>query len=219
MKEKLSPMLSCEGLEVSRGGKTLFSGLGFTVLEQATLLVLGANGSGKSSLLRALALLMPHDVGRIDWLGAPVTSPQDYENELLYIGHKDCLKLQDTVHDNIAFWAKLSGAPMLIDAAIEFWGLAPYLQLPCEQLSAGWKKRVSLARLLTMPAHLWLLDEPATHLDDEGVHLLGGLIESRTRQDGAVIMTTHHMPQGLLSNENNVSALHLADFVPVMEAA
>lgn len=201
-----TPLLTCEGLACIRQGRRLFSHLGVSVLEGGVLLVRGRNGSGKSTLLRCFAGLMESEgrVGR--------------SANFLYLGHKDAVKMESTVADNLRFWAEINGETMLLSAAIDYFGLEPFLDVPCHMLSAGWRKRVALARLLTHPAPLWLLDEPYTHLDEEAVRLLGGLVETRVRKKGAVVMAVHHLPPDALGEVRHVSVLNVEDFcVPVRE--
>ena len=197
-----SVLISCEGIACSRMGRTLFGSLGVSLMKGGVLLVVGRNGSGKSSLLRALAGLLPAQ-GRI-------FRPEHF----LYLGHHDAVKEEVTVEATLRFWAALGGEEMLLPAAIEYFGLAPYLEMSCARLSAGWKKRVALARLLTNPAPLWLLDEPYTHLDDEAVRLLGNLVESRARKSGAVIIAAHHLPPGALGRLEFAGVLNIEDFMP-----
>lgn len=200
-----TPLLTCTGLACRRQGRMLFSSLGFSLLEGGVLLVVGRNGCGKTTLLRRLAGLSEGE--------GEVTRPE----RLLYIGHKDAVKGEATVEANLRFWAELAGEEMLLPAAIHYFGLEFYLDVPCNQLSAGWRKRVALARLLTNPAELWLLDEPYTHLDDEASRLLGGLIESRVRKGGAVVMAAHHLPPGALGGLQHCPVLRVEDFAGMTE--
>lgn len=212
MAEKpLKPILSCEGVTYSREGRVLFERLGFSLLEGGVLLLVGRNGCGKTTLLKRLAGLLTSE-GEVRFKDAAIAQGADYAGQALYLGHRDAVKPEATVYDNLAFWAELAGEPMLLPAALHYFGLEAYLDVPCAQLSAGWKKRVALARLLVQPAALWLLDEPYTHLDDESVHLLGGLIESRTRKGGAVIIAAHHLPPGALGGVQHASVLRVEDF-------
>ncbi len=176
------------------------------------MILTGRNGSGKTTLLKYIAGI-GEGTGNISLMGTPIACGRDYEGHALYLGHRDAVKLQATVQDNLTFWANLYGEPMLIPAAIQYFGLDIYLDAPCYQLSAGWRKRVALARLITNPAALWLLDEPYTHLDEEAVHLLGGLIEGRVSKSGAVIMAAHHLPPGGLGRLQHASVIRLEDFI------
>jgi heme exporter protein A len=193
-------LLSCTGVSCARQGRALFHDLGFSLLEGGVLLLRGRNGSGKTTLLKYLA-------GLFEGAGC-VTRPDN----TLFLGHKDAVKLEMSVEENIRFWAELCGEKLLLDAAIHYFGLAPWLDIPCHQLSAGWRKRVALARLLTNPAFLWLLDEPFTHLDDEAVRLLGGLIAGRARKGGAVVLSAHHLPPGALGGQTHAQEMFVEDF-------
>ncbi len=188
----------------------LFEGLGFCLNEGALLLVAGANGSGKSSLLAIIAGLLPPRAGSIDWCDIPIHDPSDYESTCVYIGHKNALKSEATVLENISFWASLSGNEMLIPAAIHYFNLEQYLSYPCGELSQGWQRRVALTRLITCPAPLWLLDEPGSNLDRDGQTLLAELIRSRTGQGGIVIMAAHG--EIAMHREVKVSILDIGDF-------
>lgn len=202
---------SAESLACVRGGDELFSGLGFTLLEGGLLLVTGANGSGKTTLLKILAGLMPPDEGQVIWEGLTIHTPADYEGTALYVGHRNAVRLEATVVENMAFWADMSGNGMLLPAAIHYFQLEPYLHTPCWQLSAGWQRRLALSRLMTCPAPLWLLDEPATNLDAEGVVLLEELIRGRLRQGGLVIMAAHAKVD--TASGIAISQLNIQDFI------
>lgn len=204
-------LLSCQSLAVKRQGRLLYAGVGFSLLEGGVLLVVGRNGSGKTTLIRHLSGLLQGQ-GVVLFRDAPITQGADYAGQALYLGHRDAVKLEASVLHNLRFWAEIAGEPMLLPAAIHYFGLEPYLEMPCAQLSAGWRKRVALARLLVQPAALWLLDEPYTHLDDEAARLLGGLIESRTRKGGAVVIAAHHLPQGALGGVQHPQVLRVEDF-------
>lgn len=200
--------LCCE-----RRGLTIFEDLGFCLPEGSLLLLSGANGSGKSSLLHILAGLLPPMAGRVEWAGVEVRDPADYEGTALYIGHKNALRPEMTVLENIAFWAQLSGNDMLVAAALHYFGLGQYMHTPCRQLSEGWQRRVALTRLMTVQAPLWLLDEPASNLDQEGQTLLAELIRGRVKNGGIVVMSAH----GSVAMHREVPVTHLAleDFVGV----
>src|SRR5262249_36586036 len=131
------------------------------------LLLIGPNGSGKSSLLRLMAGLLPPQRGWLEWDGIAVAEdPAAHRARLHLVGHQDAGKAVLTVHETALFWGGLGGGDGgAADAALDRFGLAPLAGFPCRLLSAGQKKRLSLARLLAAPAPLWLLDEPTTGLD------------------------------------------------------
>lgn len=184
-------MLSCNRLRSIRGEKLLFDHLGFCLKPGNALVLGGANGSGKTTLLRILAGLMPPEAGEVTWQGKPVRGNADYLEMMQYISHQNALKPELSVYDNVQYWAALRGTEMLAPAAMQFFGLWPMSDMPVGQLSAGWQRRVALARLLAIPSLVWLLDEPAANLDAEGVEMLDGLIATRVKQGGIVVLSSH----------------------------
>ncbi len=158
-----------------RGERLVFRGLSFALEAGAALVLTGANGSGKSSLLRLMAGLLPPHTGSLRWAGEPIAGdPAAHRARLHLIGHQDALKPVLTVLENAAFWAGLRGAASAAAAsALERLGLSHLADAPCRLLSAGQKKRLSLARLLASSAPLWLLDEPTTGLDEAATRNLG----------------------------------------------
>jgi len=163
------------------------------VAEKQVLQLVGDNGSGKTSLLRALCTLAPIESGAIRWRGVDVSGNRDeYLTQLHYAGHSDAIKLDLTPHENLRFYASLRvGESIDVDAVIDRVGLTDQRDLACRMLSAGQRRRVSLARLLIGDASLWLLDEPLTALDVTGRELVSGLITEQVQNGGAVIFTTH----------------------------
>lgn len=184
-------MLSCHQLCAIRGEKLLFDQLGFCLKPASALVLSGANGSGKSTLLRMLAGLMSPTSGTVQWQGEDVRGNASYMENMQYLAHRNALKPELSVYDNIQFWAALRGTEMLVPAAMQFFRLWPMADMPAGQLSAGWQRRVALARLLAVPTLVWLLDEPAANLDAEGLEMLDGLIATRVRQGGIVVLSSH----------------------------
>lgn len=202
-------MFSCEDITCLRGESVLFKDVGFCLQDGALLLLKGPNGSGKTTLLRLLAGLMPPDSGHILWDGQPITSNYDFRRELMMIGHKSSVKLDCTVYENLAFWARMHDTEMLIPAAMKFFDLRSYKDVLAGELSAGWQRRVALARLIVSPCRLWLLDEPTNFLDDDAVLLTASLIESRVSQGGIVVVASHIMNSAIAAH-----TLYLNDFNP-----
>ena len=169
-----------EKLECVRSERAVFSALDFTVESGGALLLIGPNGSGKSSLLRLMASLIKPTAGRLSWNGGNVSDePEAHRARLHYIGHLDGIQPLLTVAENLRFWAGLrpgdppgnpKGSPGdAITEALDAFGLKALAKIPCRFLSAGQCRRLALARLLATPSALWLLDEPTTALDDDGV--------------------------------------------------
>lgn len=193
-------MLIAENIACIREEKPLFSGLGFCLQEGALLLLKGANGSGKTSLLKQLAGLLPLDVGSVTWKNTPIHQSQEFKRDLMFIGHKSAVKLEATVLENLRFWARYYRTEMLIDAALQFYGLTRFVHVPARELSAGWQRKLALARLIVAPCKLWLLDEPTNFLDEEAVLLTASLIETRVSRGGIVVLASHIINSGVASH-------------------
>lgn len=194
-------MLTAEGMACRRGGRRLFHGLGFCLPPGGALVVIGANGCGKSSLLKTLAGVLPPEEGRVLWCGENAVQSDDFRHSLLYIGHQNALKPEWTVAENLRFWARMQGEELLLPSALHYWGLGAVQDMPCRALSAGWQRRTALARLLLAPRPLWLLDEPMAHLDAQGMRLLQNLVNSRLQQGGMIVLSSHQpesMPDSTL---------------------
>ncbi len=186
-----SSLLTCHDLACNRGGRRIFEGLGFSLSAGGLLIIKGANGSGKTSLIKILAGLMPGEKGEISWNGVSIKDNAAYDSSRLYIGHKDGLKLECTIRENLNFWASISGTDTLLPAAMHYWGLTRKQHLPCAALSSGWRRKVALARLVLSPMSVWLLDEPTNFLDAQAVELFAALVESRVQQGGIAIIASH----------------------------
>jgi heme exporter protein A len=180
------PILDARDLTVWRGERCLFSALGLGVGAGQMLWLRGANGAGKTTLLRVLAGL-----GHAD--GGAVTRRADVE--LMYLGHLDALKRELTPREDLRAWCALQGASADatgIDAALDALGVAAAGDLPIASLSAGQRRRVALARLELSRAALWLLDEPATNLDEQGERAVATAIDAQLARGGAVVAASHH---------------------------
>lgn len=185
--------MACDNIACERGGHLIFRGLGFCLPPGGFLLLKGANGSGKTSLIKILAGLMPPASGAVTWDGEPVHKSSKFKKELTYIGHRNAVKLECTVDENVLFWARFYRRLDIVKPTLRFFGLEHKRDVPCHQLSSGWQRRVALSRLLLAPGNLWLLDEPTNFLDPEAMELLGSLIETRVKHDGMVIVASHTM--------------------------
>ncbi len=185
-------MLTIENLECKKNERIIFSALGFTLFLGSALIVSGKNGSGKTSLLKIIAGISKESKGKILWSGENIEDfRDDFNGDLQFIGHKNFLKQDVTVLENLLFYAKLHDSEILIPAALRFFKLEEKIDEKVKNLSAGWQKRVQLARLLACPATIWVLDEPSNNLDAEGKKLLKGLIETQLENSGVVVMATH----------------------------
>ncbi|MCX7239628.1 MAG: cytochrome c biogenesis heme-transporting ATPase CcmA [Burkholderiales bacterium] len=188
-------MLSAHGLTCVRGDRRLFSGLDLTVSAGEWLHVRGENGAGKTSLLRLLAGLTQPAEGEIRWCGETINrDDEDYRRNLLFFGHHGALKEDLTALENLEFASAMDGATLTLEAAMRAlnrFGLRGREQLPVRVLSAGQKRRVMLARLVTRNAKLWVLDEPFTALDVKAVDMLSALISEHVTAGGMAILTSH----------------------------
>jgi len=191
--------LTVEDLACVRGGRPVFAGVSFAVAAGEAVVVLGRNGAGKSSLLRVLAGLLPAATGRIVLDGGDAEA--SLAEQAHYVGHLDAQKASLTVTENLDFWtAFLGGDRARVPVALESVGLGSLADLPAAHLSAGQRRRLSLARLLTARRPVWLLDEPTAALDVAGQDLLAGLMREQLASGGLIVAATH-APLGLTGRE------------------
>jgi heme exporter protein A len=188
-------VLQAKDLECLRGECLLFSRLNFEVGEGQVLQVEGANGSGKTSLLRILAGLSPPSEGVVLWRGENILHYRPaFFSEVAYMGHHLGLKAELSVVENLRFGWALNGLPhdpLRLGAALAKVGLAERGDVPVRALSAGQRQRVALARLWASPARLWILDEPFTALDVAGVALAQDLLNEHSARGGLAVLTSH----------------------------
>ena len=175
-----------EALGITRGQRVLFQNLSFEAEAGAHVAVRGANGAGKTSLLRAMAGFLPPSGGAISFDGAP-----DPALALHFLGHQNALKSAASVRSHVSYWAGLFGAPSNLDGVLDRLGIARTTDLPARVLSQGQARRLALARLLIAPRPVWLLDEPAAGLDASGRAMLDGLIGAHCAQGGIVFAAVH----------------------------
>jgi heme exporter protein A len=191
----MSRTLEAKGLECVRGGRMLFHDLSFSLEEGELIEVSGANGSGKTSLLRILSTLLSPTAGEILWQNTPIASLRDeYLDNLIYVGHANGVKGELSAAENLRVYSGLAGASRdeaKIHKALHRVGLGECELSPAKTLSQGQQRRIALSRLLITSRTLWILDEPLAALDDAGVRLVESLLLEHLDAGGMVLMTTH----------------------------
>ena len=187
--------LEARALGCVRGDKTLFSGLNFLITAGDCLHVRGENGVGKTTLLRILTGLSQPESGEVLWNQQALNSQSSaYHRDLLFLGHRDALKEELTALENLQMYAAIDDVQLLLEdamAALRRFGLRGRENLPIHCLSAGQKRRVLMARMLTRQARLWILDEPFNALDAKAVVELEGLIAEHLSAGGLLVLTSH----------------------------
>ena len=190
-------MLEAADLRCERGGRVLFERLSFRLGAGEFLRVSGANGSGKTSLLRVLCGLLTPSRGSVRWKGEPVAAlREEYARQLVYLGHAPAVKGDLTAEENLSIACTLAGVAASRDAVKS--ALARFAlpdDVPVRRLSQGQRRRAALARLaLSGGVPMWLLDEPFAALDAEGIERLGALLSGHAEKGGAIVFTTHQDP-------------------------
>lgn len=182
--------LSGRGVTCVRGGRGIFSDLDFEVASSQALAITGANGAGKSSLLRIVAGLLPAESGSIHLEGGDAElSPGEHAH---YLGHRDPFKPALTARENLAFWQEfLGGDREDVTASLFEAGLGHAVDLPAGFLSAGQRRRLSMARLLAVKRPIWLLDEPTSALDAAGQKTFATLMMRHLDGGGLIVVATH----------------------------
>jgi heme exporter protein A len=177
------------GLACIRGSREVFTDLSFSLQSSEALVVTGPNGAGKSSLLRMVAGLLRAAAGRFELRGGE--AERTIAEQCHYLGHQDALKPSLTVAENLAFWTRYLegvGQPREALARVELDRLA---DLPAAYLSAGQRRRLSVARLVAVQRPIWLLDEPTTALDRAGQERLAELMQAHLAAGGLIIAASH----------------------------
>jgi heme exporter protein A len=182
--------LAGRGVKCVRGGREVFADLDFDAREGEALAVTGPNGSGKTSLLRLIAGLLTVAGGSIDLEGGEpeLTLPEQAH----YLGHRDALKPALSVAENLSFWRDhLGGEAADARTSLSTVGLDHAAHLPAAYLSAGQRRRLSIARLIGVKRPVWLLDEPTNALDAAGQNLFARLMADHLSRGGLIIAATH----------------------------
>jgi heme exporter protein A len=172
-----------------RGGRAVFSGLSFAVDAGEALLISGPNGAGKSSLLRAVAGLVRLTGGHLALEGGDADGT--LAEQAHYLGHQDALKPALGVAENLAFWTRYLDGSNATAPALDAVGLGGIAHLPAAYLSAGQRRRLSIARLIAVARPLWLLDEPTSALDTAAQAMLATLMRDHLAGGGMILAATH----------------------------
>ena len=205
--------LSGRGVRCVRGGRDVFSGLDFEASSGEALAIIGANGSGKTSLLRMIAGLLAIADGSIGLEGgeAELTLPEQAH----YLGHHDALKPALSVLENLSFWRDFLGGERTgakkqlregLEESLAAVGLDHAVSLPAAYLSAGQRRRLSIARLLTIRRPIWLLDEPTNALDVAGQSMFARLMGDHLGSGGLIVAATH-APLGIAARELRIEGV------------
>jgi len=186
------PLLETRALGFYRQDEPVFMSLNFRLHIGELGLIEGDNGSGKTTLMRILAGLLHVDEGELHWRGKPLQRDQCL-GEMLFLGHQLGLKADLSPSENLRIALGLHGHRIQtsVTSALAEVGLSGYEDEPVRRLSAGQKKRAALAKLLLLPAALWLLDEPYANLDRTGIALVNRFLQEHLARGGAALVTTH----------------------------
>lgn len=180
-----------------RGDRCLFQNVEFTLETGELLLIEGQNGSGKTSLLRAIAGLLDFEEGEVQWQGCNIgANSQAFREQMVWLAHKVGFKADLTLVENLAFERGLRAASTnSFDEVLQRLDLAELTRLPFRALSAGQQRRVALARMLLADAALWMMDEPFTNLDSHGQSLVVELLAEHLRHGGLAVVASHQAVQ------------------------
>ncbi len=189
----MTAKLSAKGLTLIRGERCLFEDLEFALSPGELLLLEGGNGSGKTSLLRAIGGLLSPESGEVLWNGVPVQQQrQEFRGALVWLAHKTGLKGDLTLLENLNFETSLRPQADVDTVSVyERLGISRLKSLPLRSLSAGQQRRVALARLLLADVPLWMMDEPFTNLDRDGRKLVMELTAEHLENGGLCVMAAH----------------------------
>lgn len=209
--------LSAENLAARRGEDLIFSNVSFGLEGGDALVLTGRNGSGKSTLLRVVAGLLRQERGRVAFTGDNGDSDREPSEASHYLGHRNAMKSELTVAENLTFWKAFlgdmaGGVGLGTEAAAAAVGLADITHLPFGYLSAGQQRRIAFAKLLVAHRPIWILDEPTAALDTSADQLFTDLISAHQKQGGIVLAATHQS-LGL----ENVQEMRMTEFSGVSE--
>ena len=202
-------ILSLENLHCIRGERTLFRGINTRVATGQCLHVIGANGSGKTSLLRILCGLNEPDEGHVLWNKVKVRNNNQYLSNSAFIGHKDALKNELSAIENLRFFQELNVSDKnkqnkeeQLDDCLAKLHILSCADLLAHQLSFGQRRRLAFAKLLLHPYKVWILDEPFTGIDASGRKIIENLCITHLNNGGAIILTHHQSLKNSLFQEH-----------------
>ena len=205
-------MLEVSNLTAIRDDRVLFENLQFEIKPGELVQIEGRNGTGKTTLLRIVTGLGDREEGIIKWKGEEVEKSRDvFHQDLLFLGHQTGVKRELTALENLRFYQSIHNnrsSEEEIFAALAQVGLAGREDVPVAQLSAGQQRRVALARLWLSNQILWILDEPLTAIDTQGVKVLESLFASHADNGGIVVLTTH---QDMFADSPKLRKIKLGD--------
>lgn len=205
-------MLDVKNLTAIRDDRILFSELSFTIQSGELVQIEGRNGTGKTTLLRIITGLGDRDEGSIHWNQVNIEADRDsYHQDLLFLGHQTGIKRELTALENLHFYQSVHARSTVREdlyQALTQVGLAGREDVPVAQLSAGQQRRVALARLWLSRQKLWILDEPLTAIDKQGVKVLEALFLKHAEQGGIVVLTTH---QDMFADNPKLRKIKLGD--------
>ena len=187
------PLLECKDIAFERDDIPLFSGVNLRLLPGQAIQIKGANGVGKTTLLRILATSLQPTSGAMLWKGAPLSHGlANYRADSLYIGHASGVKLALSPAENLRWFFQVFPANgVAISQALQRVGLEGFEDVSCNTLSAGQLRRVALARLYASTARLWILDEPLTSIDVDGIDVMSQLMSDHLAAGNGILMTSH----------------------------
>jgi heme exporter protein A len=195
MTDSPAPLLEARDVHIWRGEKHLLRGVSFSLSSGQFLQLVGPNGVGKTTLLRAACGLLPLESGEILSRGAPIVDVREqYGRNLGYLAHSNALKADLTARENLQCELALRGvvSDAKINSQLTAVGLEQCAALPIRVLSAGQRRRLALARLVLCATSLWILDEPTTNLDMNGIALVERLMAEHLQTGGAILAAAHH---------------------------
>ena len=209
--------LEAENLSARRGEDLIFRNVSFVLQAGESLVLTGRNGSGKSTLLRVVAGLLRPEVGRVRWHSDKSDSGMRPAEACHYLGHRNAMKAELTVSENLSFWKRFlgdlqGGHGLTVGEAAEAVGLGGITHLPFGYLSAGQQRRMAFAKLLVAYRPVWILDEPTAALDVNAESVFTSLIKQHLT-GGGILLAATHQPLGL----ENAKEMRMQGFAGVAE--